>query len=327
MSRIAVLDSLRAVDYRRSPLHSDTAIWSETNCYADLWIELLHALGLEPRAMLGFTVAIDFEGDQWTFFKPSHDDLYALYGIDVQELTVWRPLLDHAREFLAAGKLISVETDSHWLPDTAGTDYRTRHGKTTVVLNDLDVEGERLGYFHNAGYFELQGEDFRRLFRLDASADSTYLPLFAEFIRTDRLVRRDPGELGELASRSLYRWLDRRPKDNPVVRFAERFAADLPSLRERGLDHYHLWAFGTIRQLGSAAELTARHLEWLSSTGHSDHSLVGNDFLQLATGCKALILKGARAINGTRAFDAAAACSDLALHLQRGIDRLAASAG
>jgi len=41
-------------------------------------------------------VAIDFEGDQWTFFKPPHEDLKALYGIDVQELYVWRPLLEHA---------------------------------------------------------------------------------------------------------------------------------------------------------------------------------------------------------------------------------------
>ena len=49
--------------------------WVEKNCYVDVWIELLHALGLEPLAMLAFTVAVDFEGDQWTFFKPSHDDL------------------------------------------------------------------------------------------------------------------------------------------------------------------------------------------------------------------------------------------------------------
>ena len=43
--------------------------WAETNCYVDLWVELLHALGHDPIAALPFTLAIDFEGDQWTFFK------------------------------------------------------------------------------------------------------------------------------------------------------------------------------------------------------------------------------------------------------------------
>jgi len=57
---------------------------------------------LEPRAILPFTVAIDFEGDQWTFFKPPHDELRELYGLDVQEMNVWRPLLEHALEHLGA---------------------------------------------------------------------------------------------------------------------------------------------------------------------------------------------------------------------------------
>ena len=67
--------------------------WAESNCYIDVWIEVLHALGLEPFAFLPHVLPVDFEGDQWTFFKPSHDDLFALYGLDVQELNVWRPLV------------------------------------------------------------------------------------------------------------------------------------------------------------------------------------------------------------------------------------------
>lgn len=74
--------------------------------------------------MLPFTLAVDFEGDQWTFFKPSLEELRDLYGIDVQELTIWRPLIEHAVEQLSAGKFISTEADAFWLPDTAGTDYR-----------------------------------------------------------------------------------------------------------------------------------------------------------------------------------------------------------
>ena len=41
------------------------------------------------------------------------------------------------------------------------SDYRTNHVKTSIVLVDIDVEKERLAYFHGPGYFEMQGEDFR----------------------------------------------------------------------------------------------------------------------------------------------------------------------
>jgi len=75
MSRINALPHLDASQYSRSVLHAETCTWLEKNCYVDIWIEVVHALGLEPRAILPFTVAIDFEGDQWTFFKPPHDEL------------------------------------------------------------------------------------------------------------------------------------------------------------------------------------------------------------------------------------------------------------
>ncbi len=195
MSRIEVLPGLSPASYQRHSLHGEAAAWVEKNCYGDLWIELLHALKLEPRAMLPFTLAVDFEDDQWTFFKPSLEELRDLYGIDVQELTVWRPLLEHAVEHLSAGKLICTEADAFWLPDTAGTDYRTKHTKTTILLANLDVGARRLGYFHNAGYFELSGEDFIQLFRLEADPDIPFLPLFAELVRVDRLVQRPPLEL------------------------------------------------------------------------------------------------------------------------------------
>jgi hypothetical protein len=134
--------------------------WPEKNCYIDLWTGLVRSLDLEPLAMLGHTIAVDFEGDQWTFFKPPHAELRELYGIDVQELTVWRPLADHVVEHLAAGKLVSTEADAFWLPDTAGTDYRSKHTKTTILIDRIDTNAKRIGYFHNAGYFELQGEDY-----------------------------------------------------------------------------------------------------------------------------------------------------------------------
>src|ERR1700753_4169491 len=61
-------------------LHDPARAWPETNCYVDLWIEVLDALGLDPIACFGFTFSTDFEGDQWTFFKPSFGDIWELYG-------------------------------------------------------------------------------------------------------------------------------------------------------------------------------------------------------------------------------------------------------
>ena len=87
--------------YVRHPLHDGDRAWNESNCYVDLWIELLHTAGFEPLAALPFTFAVDVEGDQWTFFKFPLADLNALYGVDVIELQVWRPITAHLEEQLA----------------------------------------------------------------------------------------------------------------------------------------------------------------------------------------------------------------------------------
>jgi len=304
MTSIAVIPSLDAAGHAPHALHSQDSIWVEKNCYVDLWIELLHALKLEPRACLGFTLAVDFEGDQWTFFKPSHDELRELYDVDVQELTVLRPLIDHAVEHLGAGKWISTEADAFWLPDTAGTDYRHQHTKTTIVLNDIDVEAGRLGYFHNAGYFTLEGEDFVKTFRLDVEGDDTeFLPLFAELVRIDGVAARSELDLKRMARSLLRKHFARRPTVNPVARFEERFLRDMPKLHEAGLVAYHRWAFAGIRQLGAASELAAQHLEWLDADLF-DMSI--DAFRQIANDNKALILKAARSVNSKRPLDASA---------------------
>jgi hypothetical protein len=294
---LAVLPALTPESYRRHPLHGDAAAWPEKNCYADLWIAFLHTLGLEPLAMLPFTVAVDFEGDQWTFFKPPLEDLRALYGVDVQELTVWRPLLQHAQEHLAAGKLLCTETDAFWLPDTAGTDYRRAHTKTTILMAEVDADRERLGYFHNAGYYELSGDDFRQTFCLDVPAEpAVMLPLFAELVRIDRLVRRSESELAVLSFALLRRHFPWRPKTNPFSRFAARLAQDLPAMRERGVEQYHRWAFASVRQSGAAFELLGANLRWLSAHGHPELEAAAGPFEAIGQANKTLILKGARAV-------------------------------
>lgn len=298
---------LQAERYVRHDLHSSDRLWTEKNCYIDIWIELIHALQLDPYAVMPFTVAIDFEGDQWTFFKPPHEDLKRLYGLEVQELYVWRPLLEHALEFLGAGKLISTEADAFWLPDTAGSDYRAKHTKTTIVLESVDPGARRLGYFHNAGYFTLQGEDFARLFRLDEPYDPAFMPMFAESVRHDRLRRLDATAL-RAASRELLRThIEWRPRVNPIPRFRERFERDLPELTREGMGAYHAWVFGTLRQLGAASELSALYLRWL----HGDSAAGADAFLNASTICKSLVLKVARAVNSKRPLDASGSFKEL----------------
>lgn len=309
--RAAAIPRLDPGAYRRHSLHAAERLWVEKNCYVDIWIELLHALDLEPLAMLAFTVAVDFAQDQWTFFKPPHADLRRLYGVDVQEMYVWRPLLDHALEHLAAGRLISTEADAFWLPDTAGTDYRQQHTKTTIVLNEIDAGTGRLGYFHNAGYFALSGEDFANLFRVDALPDPGFMPLFAELVRSDRRSHVDARTLRSLSRQLLLEHIPWRPQRNPMGEFQARFMADLPWLAEQGLPRYHAWAFGTLRQLGTAAELSAQYLEWLEPDGILARA-AGTAFLEVSALCKALILKAARAVNSKRGLDAAGSFEGLA---------------
>lgn len=297
-------------------LHAETRLWQEKNCYADIWISVLQCAGVEPHACLGHVLSADFVGDQWTFFKPSHDDLYDLYGIEVQELTVWRPLLEHAVEHLAAGRLISTESDAWWLPDTQGTDYRRQHTKTTIVLNEIDLDERRLGYFHNTGYHYLEGEDFDRTFNLVDAVDPAFMPLFAELVKLDRLRRRPVGELRSFARARLRAHVERRPLSNPFRGFRDRFVTELPHLQERGLDHYHAWAFANTRQAGAAFEVAAQHLRWLDGEPRPGLAQAAADFERIAALMKSFILKGARLVRSgkpveeTQMLDQAAACWD-----------------
>jgi hypothetical protein len=321
VSRVVVLPTLDAATYRRHALHADDRVWLEKNCYIDICIEVVHALGLEPLAMLGFVTAIDFEGDQWTFFKPPHDELRELYALDFQELNVWRPLSAHVLEHLAGGKLVSTEADAFWLPDTAGTDYQRQHTKTTIVIQDFDLEARRLGYFHNAGYHALEGEDFTQLFRVGFPHDPAFMPLFAELVRIDRVVRRPDDDLRGLARALLRKHLARRPTSDPVARFGKRFAADLPWITGEGLAFYHAWAFATVRQLGAAAELAQLHVEWL---GDAALAPAAASFATVSQAAKAFILKAARAVNAKRALDAAPMFDEMAAAWRTGLDTLAA---
>ncbi|WP_295850897.1 DUF1839 family protein [uncultured Xylophilus sp.] len=318
---------LRAADYQSHAVHCPGSAWVEKNCYIDVWIEAVHALGLEPLAMLPFTVRLDFEGDQWTFFKPPHRDLERLYGIVVHELNPWRgDIVLHAEAQARQGRLVFTEADAFWLPDTAGTDYRQQHTKTTIVVNALDRTAETLGYFHNAGYHELQGEDFRRLFRTDVPPDPAFMPFYAEFARIDRLKRLPAPELAALSTELLAEHLAYVPATNPVERFAAQFPADVAWLQAEGLPLYHGYAFATLRQLGANFELCARGIGWMAAqhAGGDKAALAEAEaaFDEISGGAKAMVLKTARAVHGGRATDFAPLLQGMADAWTRGMQAL-----
>ena len=285
--------------YRSHALHEPDRMFPETNCYTDIWIELVHAAGHEPRAMLGYCAAVDFEGDQWTFFKPPPADLERLYGMEVYELALYRPLPEHCATQLELGRAVIVEVDGHFLPDTDGRSYRTTHEKTSIVVEAIDIEARRLRYFHNAGYYELDGDDYTGALRL-GGLPAADLPPYAEIVRFDRLEPCPPDALKEVAGGLLNEHLRRRPRTNPVTRFGESLARELPALA--GDDAYHAYAFATLRQCGAAWDAAAAFLRWLEP-GAYEEAAVG--FEGLAGSSKMLLLKLARAATTGRVFDTA----------------------
>ena len=254
--------------YQPHRLHGADRAWPETNCYVDLWIELLSAYGTTPEAMLGFTVTQDYEGDQFTFFKVPLEDLESLYGIVVSELALYDSVEAHVATQIERGRLCLVEMDSFYLPDTAGTTYRTEHGKTTVGINRIDPAAASMDYFHNGGFFELSGEDYAGVFQHDVEPGLRWIPYteFAKFPAAPVPV----AQLRATARQLLSRHLKRRPTNNPLAAYAAVFADQVEQVAERGMDFFHLYAFNTVRQFGANFELLASHLEWLDAAEFSD---------------------------------------------------------
>jgi hypothetical protein len=315
--------SLSAQDparYQPHALHRPGRTYLESNCYTDIIVELLHACGYEPLAAFGHLVRMDFEGDQWTFFKPPPEDLQTLFGIEIHEMQPYRPLPLQIAEQIERGRTIIVELDSWYLPDTASTSYRREHVKTSVAADAIDLEHEALRYFHGPGLYELGGEDYRGVFRLDAGWSSDVLPPYAELVRFDAGLRLEGEALREASLGTLRRHLQLRPAGNPFERFGASLMTELPSLLEQGLEDYHAYAFATVRMAGSAFEIAASYAQWLLG---AEADLAVGAIGELVDGCKALSFRLAR----RRPFDPDTLVGAMAQAWTRGIEALAQAAG
>ncbi len=314
-------------------LHAGGAVWRETNCYTDVWIELLHALGHEPVAMLGPCLRVRPEADQWTFFKPSFDDLHTLYGIDVVEANPWRGLLTTCQGAVTSGRIAIPEVDSWFLPDTAGVAYQLAHVKSSIAVLGLDVDGRRLTYAHNAGCHELVGSDFDGLFGLGEHArDQTYLPSYVDMCTPSRPPATDH-TAANLAVAMLRRDLARMPSSNPFDEWSERFDAELADVRARMSSDdtaFHAYAFTTFRQFGPAFELAATHVRWIAEhatavvdTDTDALGAAGAAFDTIASTALVFQMRTAGAVTRNRALDASTWMGPLAEAWQAGAEAIA----
>lgn len=305
--------------YQPHELHRGEQVWSEKNCSVDVWIELLNALGLDPVPAAAFVLSTDFQAEQWSFLKFPTEDLRTLYGIEVEELNIWRPLIDHVETQMQHGRLLTVEVDAWHLPDTVGTSYHAAHVKSTIVPNLINRGTARMEYFHAAGYWELSGEDFHGIF--PRSGEATIMPPYVEIVRLDRLqIRPDLAEIALELARSHFCL---RPHVNPVARWSRQLRTDVAWLQGQPLEVFHLYAFAMVRQYGAAAELANRFLAWLADKGQDVPTGAASQFAEVATAAKTLQFQLARLASG-RSADVGRTLDEIESTWAQAFDRLGA---
>lgn len=320
MNERNTITSLLGLDpntYDAHRLHSPQRIYAETNCYTDVIIELLHARGEEPLAAMAAAVDIDFEGDQWTFFKPSHDELRLLYGIDVHEMQPYRPLPEQIVEQIRCGRTLTVEFDAWFLPDTVATSYRREHVKSSAAIEAIDQDREILRYFHATGLHQLEDDDYRGVFRIDTPTSEWLLPPYTELVRFDANAPLRGSHLLGTAKDLLIEHMARSRKGNPFERFGAQLEHDLPRLLASDDANYHAYAFATVRMAGSTFEVVASYVDWLMG----DRARAASEaFLDIVEGCKRLSLKLAR----RREFDSTELTAALASSWEQAMTALEA---
>lgn len=319
---IGPIRPLDPATYEGHPIHGEERTWSETNCYVDVLVELLHGLGHDPVAALPFTLRMDFEGDQWTFFKFPHEDVRELYGLDINELNPWRSLVGHVEEQVGLGRPVLVELDSFFLPDTRGTAYRQEHVKSTVAVNEIDADARHLGYFHGRGYHHLCGEDFTEVFQVDGLVHPRMLPPYIEYAKpVAGFVPARGRELVEASLACLRRDLALVPRTNPFRTFRERLCTDLEWLAREPIEVFHQYAFASLRQYGAGFELVETYLRWLHARDVGGLDAAIDAFGEIARTAKAFQFQLARSMARRRAL-ALEPLDDMASLWSRGMENV-----
>lgn len=273
-------------------LHSPARVWPLTNCSLDLWISLMHNRGLTPEPVMCGLVEQDDEGDHFTFCKFDMEDLERLYGLAVRELPVFDNLQAHTRVQTDRGRVVLIELDGYHLPDTRSTSYHRQHTKTTVGVLRIDPARHWMRYLHNAGCYEVSGEDYDALFSIDCAnreLPGTLFP-YTEFV-LEQTAPLEGSALRDASVDALRRHLASVPRRNPFVSYSERFARDMETIIERGPEFFHLYTFNHFRQFGAVAGLLEAYACWL---GQAPDSALVTQCRAIAEQAKLLQMRVAR---------------------------------
>ena len=189
---------------------------------------------------------------------------------------------------------------------------------------DIDVEKRRMGYFHGASYYALEGDDFRDIFLLDGAPHERFLPPYFEYVKWRQNFHPPKGaELLEASLALLAKHLARVPRDNPFTRFRERFSADLDWLMKAEIGLFHAYSFATLRQYGACYELSETYLRWLAAQGVDGVDEAAGEFKQIAETAKAIQFQLARSMARKRPLDLAPV-EAMGSQWQRAMDQLQA---
>ncbi len=288
-------------------LHSVDRSWPETNCYVDLWIEILASLDMMPEACFGFAITQDFGADQFTFPKPPLQDLELLYGLRIRELSLYESLEHHVVQHLRLTNLILLEVDAFYLPDTFATTYQQDHTKTTIAIDYVNLENHTCRYFHNAARAELSGNDYIGIFQLNPDYTRRRDIMFPYL----EVVERPPTQISDdnlmqVATELLKTHFKRRPKSNPFETWRRTFDQHLDSLLSNP-NSLHTYAFHFPRLAGSNFETFSNHIDWLFQ-GEVEQAVASCQAIARVT--KTLQYRLARSV-ARRKMDHANDCFDL----------------
>ena len=330
-SAAEALHAMTPESFRPHRLHSDEPTWSNTNCYSDVWIELLWLLGLDPVPAMACALSAQFCGDQWEFVKPDPADLHKLYGIRFGEYPLWRPIAEHWSTQTSAGNLLLVEVDAFHLPDTAGTSYRSTHEKTSIVPLAVELEAKKLTYLHNSGLYQLDGADFEAVFGSTVQTGTVPFP-YVDLINLTGMQRLERKALAKVAEDVLAGQLQRvaAAPQQPMAELADYLRTQLPVLRGQGLSYFHRLAFATTRQAGLSAMLAAELCRWLAAARQEQHRpqyallTAAEDFSACSANAKQLQFKLARVAAG-RSTETESALTALPQSWDRAMSQLLAS--
>ncbi|MBV9119701.1 MAG: DUF1839 family protein [Chloroflexi bacterium] len=316
---IASHDLPAPAEYVGHWLHIDSSrVWQEHNCYVDLWIELLHSLGLNPLPAFYTALLAGFQADQWTFVKPDHWAIARLFGIDVIEVDIWRGVEAHVLAQLENHSVPLLETDCWYLPDTAGMSYQQQHKKSAIAIVAVEPESQVLRYFHNRGFHEIRGADYRGALYLD---EPPRLVPYAEAALIGGRCARSDDELRQISLDLLSVRFEQSRQESTFVSFREHLECAIAELHEGAID-FHEYAFANFRQLGSACALGAEYLRWLDLPDSAPTAAALDRISELA---QSFILRLARLAARARTPEIEPTMSDMVQawsEAQRGLHRL-----